>query len=116
MRGEGSEDPLLLPDDLRRVGVDPFTFYHLQAQLAVEPFSCQRSNVIHDLLEFALCAFATAFRRLRVEYGIAYRLSLLDHVSEVMFDTFAQVGLPSFTRPNDATVCADWWRCWGWGR
>src|SRR5712672_112728 len=119
------QDLLLLPDDLRRVGgVDeiegPFTFVHLQPQLAIELLLCQRSNIIHALLEFALCAFATAFRRLRVENGIAYCLSLLDHVFELMFDTPAQVSFPLFIGLNDATVCMNWWRmwwwCWRWGR
>jgi len=88
------------------------TLCHFQVQLAVELVLCQRSNLSHALLEFVLCAFATAFRRLRVENGIAYCLSLVDHVFEVTFDTPAQVALPLVIRFNDATVCANLWRMW----
>jgi hypothetical protein len=77
------EDPLLLPGNVRRVGVNdvkgPFTLGHLLAQQASEFLLRQRSNVIQALLVIPLGALATAFRWLGVEDSIAYYLSILDH-------------------------------------
>jgi hypothetical protein len=112
------EDPLLLPGNVRRVGVNniksPFTLGHLPAQLASELLLRQRSNVIHALHVIPFGALATAFSWLRVEDGVAYYLSTLDHVDETMFDTFAQVILPLFIGFKGTSICANgrWrWRC-----
>jgi len=61
-----------------------------------------------------LGALAAAFRRVGAEDSIAYYLGILDHVKEVMLDTFAEVGLPLFIGFNNTSVCAKgrWrWRC-----
>jgi hypothetical protein len=105
------EDPLLLPGNVRRVGINsiksPFTLRYLTAQLASELFLRQRSNVIHALHVVPFGALATAFSWLRVEDSVAYYLSTLDHVDEVMFDTFAQVSLPLFIRFKDTSIYAN---------
>jgi len=114
------EDPLLLQGNVWRVRVDnikgPFTFRHLRAQLAIKLFLCQRSNVNHALLVRAMSVFTAAFGRLRVEDGVAYVLSILDHVAEAMLDMSTQVCLPLFIGLNETSVCANgwwrWWRCW----
>jgi hypothetical protein len=105
------EDPLLLPGNIRRVGDNnikgPFTLGHLLAQPASELLLSQISNIIHALLIVPLGALATAFRWLGAENGIAYYLGILDHVKEVMLDTFAEVGLPLFIEFNDRIICAN---------
>jgi hypothetical protein len=62
-----------------------------------------------------LGALATALIWLRVEDGVAYFLSIPDHVEEVVFDAFAQVSLPLVIGFNSASICANgrWqrWRC-----
>jgi hypothetical protein len=61
-----------------------------------------------------LGALAAAFRWLGVEDSVAYNLGILDHVKEVMLDTFAEVGLPLVIGFNETSICANvrWrWRC-----
>jgi hypothetical protein len=69
------EDQLLLPSDVRRIGVNtiksPFTLGHLLAQLASKHVLRQCSNVIHALIVFPLCALATALIWLRAEDSVA---------------------------------------------
>jgi len=51
---------------------------------------------------------------LGVENRVVYYLGILDHVKEVMLDTFAEVGLPLFIGFNDTSICANgrrWRRC-----
>jgi len=105
------EDALLLPGNVRRVGDNnikgPFTLGHLLAQPASELVLRQRSNIIHALVIIPMGALAAAFRWLGAENGIAYYLGILDHVKEVMLDTFAEVGLPLFIGFNDTIICAN---------
>jgi hypothetical protein len=59
-------------------------------------------HIIHALLKVPMGTLAATFRWLGVENSVAYYLGILDHVKEVMLDTFAEVGLPLFIGFNDS--------------
>ena len=52
------------------------------------------------------CMLAAVFRGLGVENSVAYFLGILDHVKEVLLNTFTEVGLPLVIGFSDTSICA----------
>jgi hypothetical protein len=51
---------------------------------------------------------AGVFRGLGVENSVVYFLGILDHVKEVLLNTFTEVGLPLVIGFSDTSICAKW--------